>query len=233
VQLVTSDSGRIPALGAGRLDIAGGTQVGVMRSHNSDLFFIADLDAWVRDPRALPSDSDGVVYSPPGKILVVADPLAAGDGRREIGLTPVRVIIARMVDALPRLVRSADPDLVAGELAEAFAAGRATRPGLAMSVAYVRWPMLLAIGCAGGRGFVLRDDRVVAMPGDNRVHPVRLHSGDDVLLCSDGLTSWVTEDAIAQQACAAESAAEVCQGLIRIARRAGGRDDTTVIVARC
>jgi hypothetical protein len=233
VQLVTSDRGRLPSLGAGRLDIAGGTQVGILKSHNSDLFFIADLDSWVRDPRALPSESAGPVCSQPGKLLLVADPTTAADGGREIGLTPVRVVIARMVDALPRLVRSTDPQVVGAELEEAFAAGRDARPGLAMSVAYVRWPMLYAIGCEGGRGFALRGDRVVALPGDSTAHRLRVRAGDDVLLCSDGLTSCVTEDAIAQQACAADTAAEVCQGLIRIARRAGGRDDTTVVVARC
>lgn len=230
MQLVTSDNGPVPAVGAGRLDIAGGTQVGASNSHHSDLFFIADLDSWVRDPRDLPGDGGSAVCCAPGKLLVVADPVTARADGRERDLAPVRVIIARMVDALPGLVRCTDPEVVAGELEEAFAAGLEAGPGLAMSVAYLRWPMLHAIASDGERGFVLHGGRGIRLAGSGQARSLRLRAGHDVVLCSDGLTSCLSDDAIAQQARAAGSAVDLCRGLLRDAR---GADDATVVIARC
>jgi protein phosphatase len=56
---------------------------------------------------------------------------------------------------------------------------------------------------------------------------------DDVLLlCSDGLTSMVSEEQIAQILRSAETLDEAGDRLIRAANEAGGRDNITVVLAR-
>ncbi len=65
---------------------------------------------------------------------------------------------------------------------------------------------------------------------DTRTHPVR--DGDVVLLCSDGLTSMIPEERVAQILGSAGSLAQVAQQLIDDANQAGGRDNITVILFR-
>ena len=58
-----------------------------------------------------------------------------------------------------------------------------------------------------------------------------LEDGDGLLLCSDGLTDLVDDDAIARTLSGARPAAEACAQLLQLALDAGGRDNITVIVA--
>jgi protein phosphatase len=60
----------------------------------------------------------------------------------------------------------------------------------------------------------------------------RLHDGDRVLLCSDGLTEMVREPDIAQVLANNESSHRACQALVDLAVDNGGRDNVTVLVAR-
>ena len=62
---------------------------------------------------------------------------------------------------------------------------------------------------------------------------VELRRGDWVLLCSDGLTSVVADEEIRDIVSKTTDASTVCQTLIRIANERGGRDNITVVVARC
>ncbi len=61
---------------------------------------------------------------------------------------------------------------------------------------------------------------------------VRLADGDQVLLCSDGLTKMVAQDRIAEVLRRAASAADACRTLVEQALVAGGRDNVTVVLAR-
>lgn len=61
---------------------------------------------------------------------------------------------------------------------------------------------------------------------------LRLIDGDEVLLCSDGLTEMVTDEAIAGALKKRGSAAGACNALIDMALDAGGRDNVTVVLAR-
>jgi protein phosphatase len=63
------------------------------------------------------------------------------------------------------------------------------------------------------------------------VERVPLANGDRVLLCSDGLTDGVGDDAIQALLAEAPTAADACQALTARALEAGGRDNITVIVA--
>jgi protein phosphatase len=62
--------------------------------------------------------------------------------------------------------------------------------------------------------------------------PLALEPGDRVLLCSDGLTSPLTNGVIAAMLAAAPAGRpeELCRALVDAANRAGGPDNITVIV---
>ena len=59
-----------------------------------------------------------------------------------------------------------------------------------------------------------------------------LSDGDQVLLCTDGLTDMVSDVAIELVMNRADSAKAACQSLVDLALKNGGRDNVTVIVAR-
>lgn len=59
----------------------------------------------------------------------------------------------------------------------------------------------------------------------------KLADGDRLLLCTDGLTDMVSEDAIARELERAPSATAAGQSLLDLALERGGRDNVTVIVA--
>ncbi len=59
-----------------------------------------------------------------------------------------------------------------------------------------------------------------------------LHAGDVMLLCSDGLTSMISEDQVAEILAATHSLDEAADRLIRDANDAGGRDNITVVLSR-
>jgi len=59
-----------------------------------------------------------------------------------------------------------------------------------------------------------------------------LESGDQLLLCSDGLNDMVADDVIAGALAAPGTAGAACRRLIDLALDAGGRDNVTVVVAR-
>ena len=58
------------------------------------------------------------------------------------------------------------------------------------------------------------------------------HSGDVLLLCSDGLTSMVSEERIAEILAASDSLERAAETLIAEANAAGGRDNITVVLFR-
>jgi serine/threonine protein phosphatase PrpC len=64
------------------------------------------------------------------------------------------------------------------------------------------------------------------------LHRVRLADGDQVLLCTDGLTEMATDAAVADVLRKGGSAAEACDALIDLALAGGGRDNVTAVLAR-
>ena len=56
--------------------------------------------------------------------------------------------------------------------------------------------------------------------------------GDQVLLCSDGLTRMITESGIAQVIGEAQTPKQACDRLVEIANDNGGADNITVVVVR-
>ena len=66
---------------------------------------------------------------------------------------------------------------------------------------------------------------------DVDVDQMRLEDGDRILLCSDGLTDLVDDDAITKTLSGAPASSEACNQLMQLALDRGGRDNVTVIVA--
>jgi protein phosphatase len=69
-------------------------------------------------------------------------------------------------------------------------------------------------------------------PIDVELRFVRLEHGDQILLCSDGLTEMVADDAIGEALAAAPTPADACRRLVDIAIENGGADNVTVVVSR-
>ena len=63
------------------------------------------------------------------------------------------------------------------------------------------------------------------------VSQFKLSLHDKLLICTDGLTSQLTDDAIAELLAADLSSEETCGLLIKAANDAGGQDNTTVVLA--
>ncbi len=81
------------------------------------------------------------------------------------------------------------------------------------------------------RNVVLRAVGVDPAPAlDTLRGPVQ--PGDLFLLCSDGLTDMVTDDAIADVLATARPLETLADRLIEIAKQAGGRDNVTVVLAK-
>jgi serine/threonine protein phosphatase PrpC len=66
---------------------------------------------------------------------------------------------------------------------------------------------------------------------DGAEQGVALHDGDDLLLCTDGLWSVVTEEEL-ETAVSGNPPAECCAALVRLARQRGGPDNITLQVLR-
>lgn len=62
---------------------------------------------------------------------------------------------------------------------------------------------------------------------------LRLEAGDQVLVCTDGLTDQISDAELMGVLLQSESATSACDALIRLALERGGRDNVTVIVGRC
>ena len=75
-----------------------------------------------------------------------------------------------------------------------------------------------------------------AVGGDSRVKPElttkTLKAGDALLLCSDGLTSHLSDGAIRHLVESKSTAKEACEELVDMVTSIGGHDDVTVAMAR-
>jgi protein phosphatase len=67
---------------------------------------------------------------------------------------------------------------------------------------------------------------------DVEAHALEVHAGDRLLLCSDGLTEMLTNDAIAEVLRAEPDPEAACRQLVAQANEAGGRDNITVLIVR-
>lgn len=67
---------------------------------------------------------------------------------------------------------------------------------------------------------------------DPEVQQLHLNDGDQLLLCTDGLSEMVDDDSITAVLTEADSSATACQALVNLALAGGGKDNVTVVLAR-
>ncbi len=63
-------------------------------------------------------------------------------------------------------------------------------------------------------------------------HALQVDAGDRLLLCSDGLTEMLTDEAIAATLLAEPDPEAACTKLVADANGAGGRDNITAVIVR-
>ena len=94
----------------------------------------------------------------------------------------------------------------------------------------------LAATCAG-----CSDDPFTALSPGPHAAPTRAADCDDlpalggypgILLCTDGLTTHVSDDEIKEHLARCTSAESCCRSLLDLALARGGKDNVTVVVAR-
>jgi len=65
-----------------------------------------------------------------------------------------------------------------------------------------------------------------------QVQHLKLRQGDQLLLCTDGLTEMVEDITVARTLCEAKTAQAACENLVDLSLVAGGADNVTVVVHR-
>lgn len=68
--------------------------------------------------------------------------------------------------------------------------------------------------------------------GEPQVQRFKLNDGDQLLLCTDGLTETVDDETIAGVMRAAKSSQSACEELVNLALAGGGLDNVTVVLAQ-
>ena len=80
----------------------------------------------------------------------------------------------------------------------------------------------MLVNCLGGDSTTVKVE----------THHVQLRDGDQLLLCTDGLTDMLNENQIVRVLEAQQSPDAACRALVDLALDCGGRDNVTVVVAR-
>jgi protein phosphatase len=82
------------------------------------------------------------------------------------------------------------------------------------------------------RNLLMRSFSAAAAPSQGDFQQATLADGDQLLLCTDGLTDMVDNEMIGSVLSRAASADEACQVLLAAALKNGGKDNVTIVLAR-
>ena len=268
-----------------RIDVAGVTHPGLVRTNNEDQFFVSRLSRSLETMLTslptgnVPERSDEVNY-----VLVVAD----GMGGHAAGEVASRMVISTLVNLaldVPDWILKVDaehkPEIerrareaveqVGADVVERGRQDEALRGmGSTLTAARSFGRELLIIHVGDSRAYLQRagtlhrltkDHTYVQLLVDTRqltaseaassrlrhvltnvlggsdeqvqvdVDLLTLEDGDQLLLCSDGLTDVVDDATIASTLADGGPAADACARLLQRALDGGGRDNVTVIVA--
>jgi len=225
-----------------RLSSSAGSDVGRMRSGNEDSYFCGQTVFAVAD--GLGGHQGGEVAS-----AAAVEPLARLDGRGF--LDP-----SEAAEALAAAIREANQAILDRAAGDPALYGM----GTTVTAAAVAGDGQLQLAHVGdSRAYRLREGALDQLTTDHTVvgelvrrgrltpeqaaiHPERSiltravgldpRSGDQLLLCSDGLTEAVGDDRIAQLLSAAPDGQAACRSLIDAANDAGGPDNITVVLVR-
>jgi len=238
-----------------RLSSFAGTDVGLARSGNEDSHLRGRTVFAVAD--GLGGQRGGEVAS-----AMAVDPLAALDGRAFADAGQAGEALTGAIRAANQAILQrgrADPELwgmgtmvtaaaVAGDRVLQLAHVGDSRAYLLRKDAPLRQLTTdhTVVAEAVDRGLLTRQQaavhpqrgvvtRAVGLDPDVPVdlpEPLELEPGDQVLLCSDGLTEVVDDDQIAAVLADQVDGGDACATLIAAANRAGGPDNVTVVLLR-
>jgi serine/threonine protein phosphatase PrpC len=238
-----------------RLSSFAGTDVGLARSGNEDSYLCGRTVFAVAD--GLGGHQGGEVAS-----AMAAEPLAALDGRAFADARQAaEALTAAIAEANRAILERAREDRTLWGMGTTVTAAAVAADRL-LQLAHVgdsRAYLLrgggplrqltedhTAVAEAVGRGLLTRAQaavhpqrgvvtRAVGLDPGVRVDtppPLELAEGDQVLLCSDGLTEVVDEERIAEVLAGQADGDGACRALIAAANDAGGPDNVTVVLLR-
>jgi serine/threonine protein phosphatase PrpC len=238
-----------------RLSSFAGTDVGLARSGNEDSYLCGRTVFAVAD--GLGGHQGGEVAS-----AMAAEPLAALDGRAFADARQAaEALTAAIAEANRAILERAREDQTLWGMGTTVTAAAVAADRL-LQLAHVgdsRAYLLrgggplrqltedhTAVAEAVGRGLLTRAQaavhpqrgvvtRAVGLDPGVRVDtppPLELAEGDQVLLCSDGLTEVVDEERIAEVLAGQADGDGACRALIAAANDAGGPDNVTVVLLR-
>ena len=270
-----------------RVEVAGVTHPGKVRSNNEDHFLIAKLAKSMRIcATSLPADAGSTHFSDEeGYLMVVADGMggaAAGERASALAIETVEGFVLNtvkwflhmggqeehtLVAELRQGLERADQNVVENAQAEPGLFGM----GTTLTFAYSVCADLYLVHAGDSRAYLFREGELSRLTVDHtlvqmlidggaltpeaarqhkrrnvvtnviggprpgvyaEIHKVALADGDLLLLCSDGLTEPVPEDAIAPLLAEATDLDALAQQLIQAALDRGAPDNVTVVVAR-
>ena len=244
----------------GLFEVAGLSDVGLVRSKNEDSFYVAHHQSVDLSRGILLAVADGMGGHVAGEVAsqTAIDFLATYYSDEDVFESPE--------ERLGRKVVQANETLLALAQASPLLEGMGTT---LTAVLLVEGGHLAICHVGDSRVYLLRNGSLEAQSDDHsfvgeqvrlgflteaeaRVHPARnvitralgirpsvnpdlgsldLKPGDRLLLCSDGLHGYVEDEAIHDVLAKAPCAAEACGRLVTLALEAGGLDNVTVVVA--
>ena len=275
-----------PASPAVKVDVAGRTHTGHVRTNNEDHYLIARVERSLKTIEtnliegSLPESFDEVAYG-----LVVADGLggyAAGEVASSLALIKLIELAVETPDWVMRMERRENSGTIMRRMTERFrtidsamrvkAESDPSLAGMGTTLTVVvSLGAELFVGHLGdSRAYLFRNQRLHQLTRDNtlaqelveagiaraedtatqamrhvltaaiatgeqadpQVQRFHLSDGDQILLCTDGLTEMVRDETIAAVLNEASSAAGACQTLVDMALASGGSDNVTVVLGR-
>jgi PPM family protein phosphatase len=166
-------------------DVAGVTDVGLVRERNEDSFLVADLRRWMLiEQTSLPTaETDRLIGASQGRLLVVADGMGghtAGDVASTVAVDAVAHHVMYVMPWLQRLDLDEESDEVIDELRQSMRQcqenlrevvrrkdlhGRS--PGTTLTMAYVLWPRMYVVHAGDSRCYLRRDGRLAQLTTDH------------------------------------------------------------------
>lgn len=273
-----------PAVSA---EVAGRTDVGLVRASNQDQFLIASLErSLLVEGSSFPAQAGTrLTDNPQGRLLIVADGIGGHGGGEVASAVAIDAMAHYAFAVMPWVLQrgSTDVDEVVDGLERAMRAAQARvrrvakrkglpeKLGTTLTMAYVAWPDVVVLHVGDSRAYLERDGDLLRITRDHTLaerlvegramtreeaershfshvlvnavgggsdaldvefHRLRLTPDDILLLCSDGLSGYVDEEAISAELTHEDPVEEIVDRLIDLAIKAGGRDNVTAVVAR-
>jgi protein phosphatase len=230
-----------------RLRVGAGTDAGRVRDLNEDAYMLRAADG-------LFVVCDGMGGAPAGEVAsrlaidaIVGQLNRTAAMRRPLGDGEDEAY-------LPHTSRLADAVRTSNELIYRRSQEQPAQAGMGTTMvgAWIRQHVMSVAHVGDSRAYLWHDDRLEALTRDHSlsaahanvlvrvlgrepqvdvdVREVPVQAGDYLLLCSDGLTRMVPEDAVARAIARLREPQRICNHLIAAANDNGGADNITVVV---